>query len=285
MSAFAVTMMIPNMAAGYVSIQLGLKGPLSTVCTACASGANAVGDAFEVIRRGAATAMFAGGTEASVDAITFRGFCAIRALSTRNDSPTEASRPFDLARDGFVVSEGAAILVLEELEHARRRGAEILAEIVGYGMSADALNVVQPDPSGAPQARALSLALAEAGLTPDEVEYVNAHGTSTPLGDIAETRALTMVLGDHAARTPVSSTKSMIGHMLGAAGAIEAAFAVLAIKHGIVPPTINLRHPDPECTLDYVPNAARYQTIGTAVSTSFAFGGHNVALAFKACSQ
>ena len=281
MSPFFAPMMIPNMAAAQVSLELGVKGPLSAVCTACAAGANAIGDAFEIVRRGAAEAMLAGGTEAPINETGVAAFSVMRALSTRNETPQEASRPFDVGRDGFVLGEGAGILVLEELEHARARGARIHAEIVGYGMSSEAFHVTLPDETGEAQARAMAAALKEAGLTPDDVDYVNAHGTSTPAGDIAETRAMKLAFGARAMQVPVSSTKSMTGHLLGAAGAIEALFCVRAITEGVVPPTINLTDPDPACDLDYVPNAARVVAVRTAMSNSFGFGGHDVSLVFR----
>jgi 3-oxoacyl-[acyl-carrier-protein] synthase II len=281
LSPFFATMMIPNMAAAQVSLELGLKGPLSAVCTACAAGANAIGDAFEIVSRGAAVAMLAGGTEAPINETGMGAFDIMRALSTRNEAPQEASRPFDAGRDGFVLGEGAGILVLEELEHARARDARIYAEIVGYGMSAEAFHVALPDETGEAQARAMQAALKEAGLSPDEVDYVNAHGTSTPAGDVAETRALKIAFGARAKQVPVSSTKSMTGHLLGAAGAIEALFCVRAITDGIVPPTINLTDPDPACDLDYVPNTARVVPVRTAMSNSFGFGGHDVSLVFR----
>jgi len=281
MSPFFAPMMIPNMAAAQVSLELGLKGPLSAVCTACAAGANAIGDAFEIIRRGAAEAMLAGGTEAPINETGVAAFSVMRALSTRNEAPQEASRPFDAGRDGFVLGEGAGILVLEELGHARARGARIHAEIVGYGMSSEAFHVTLPDETGEAQARAMAAALREACISPDEVDYVNAHGTSTPAGDIAETRALKIAFGGRAAQVPVSSTKSMTGHLLGAAGAIEALFCVRAITDGVVPPTINLTDPDPACDLDYVPKTARALSVRTAMSNSFGFGGHDVSLVFR----
>jgi 3-oxoacyl-[acyl-carrier-protein] synthase II len=280
-SPFFATMMIPNMAAANVSLDLGTKGPLSAVTTACAAGASAIGDAFEIIRRGAAVAMLAGGAEAPISETGLAAFAAMRALSTRNEAPEEASRPFDAGRDGFVIGEGAGMLVLEELEHARGRGARILAEVVGYGMSSEAFHVALPDESGASQARAMLAALREARLTPDDVDYVNAHGTATPVGDVAETRALKIAFGARAARVPVSSTKSMTGHPLGAAGAIEAAFCVRAINDGVVPPTINLTDPDPDCDLDYVPNTARHVAVRTAMSNAFGFGGHDVSLVLR----
>ncbi len=281
LSPFLAPMMLPNMAAAQVSLQLGLKGPLSAVCTACSAGANAIGDAFEIIRRGAALVMFAGGTDAGINEIGMGAFDAMRALSVRNEAPQEASRPFDAGRDGFVIAEGAGILVLEELEHARARGARIDAEIVGYGMSSEAFHMTRPDDTGESQARAITAALREADMSPDEVDYVNAHGTATPAGDISETRALKLVFGPRAAEVPISSTKSMTGHLLGAAGAVEALFCIRAIVEGVVPPTINLTDPDPACDLDYVPNVARTASVRAAMSNSFGFGGHDVSLVFR----
>ena len=273
--------MIPNMAAGQVSLELGTKGPLTAVCTACAAGSNAIGDASEVIRRGDAEVMFAGGTEAPICTIAVGAFAAMRALSTRNDDPAAASRPFDLDRDGFVMGEGAGVLVLEELDHARRRGARIYAELVGYGMSSDSFHLTLPDETGESQARAMTMALAKAGLRPDEVQYINAHGTSTQPGDISETKAIKNAFGAHATKLAISSTKSMIGHCLGASGAIEAVACVLTIDRGVIHPTINLDTPDPKCDLDYVPNVARQAKVDVAVSNSFGFGGHDVSLAFR----
>jgi 3-oxoacyl-[acyl-carrier-protein] synthase II len=280
-SPFFATMMIPNMGAAHVSLHIGTKGPLHAVTTACAAGASGIGDAFEMIKRGAAVAMLAGGAEAPVNETGLAAFGAMRALSTRNDAPEEASRPFDAGRDGFVIAEGAALLVLEDLEHARARGASILAEVSGYGMSSEAFHVALPDESGRSQARAMLAALREADLTPDDVDYVNAHGTATPAGDVAETRALRLVFGARAGEVPVSSTKSMTGHPLGAAGAMEALFCVRSITDGVVPPTINLTDPDPECDLDYVPSVARSLPVGVALSNSFGFGGHDVSLVFR----
>jgi 3-oxoacyl-[acyl-carrier-protein] synthase II len=274
-------MMIPNMAAAHVSLEIGTKGPLNAVCTACSAGATAIGDAFEIVRRGAAVAMLAGGAEAPVNETGLAAFGAMRALSTRNEAPQKASRPFDAGRDGFVIAEGAGILVLEELEHARARDARIHAEVVGYGMSSEAFHVALPDETGASQARAMLAALREAHLTPDDVDYVNAHGTATPAGDVSETRALKIAFGARASRVPISSTKSMTGHPLGAAGAIEALFCVRAVASGVMPPTINLTDPDPECDLDYVPNVARAQPVRVAMSNSFGFGGHDVSLVVR----
>ncbi len=276
-----IPMMIPNMGAAHVSLELGVKGPVSAVCTACAAGSNAIGDAFEIIRRGDADLMLAGGAEAAVNETGVAAFAAMRALSTRNEAPQEAARPFDAGRDGFVMGEGGGILVLEEFEHARRRGATIHAEVVGYGMSADAFHLTLPDETGESQARAMSRALKQAGFLPSMIDYVNAHGTSTPPGDISETRAMKVAFGSQAPNVPISSTKSMTGHLLGGAGAIEAIFCVKAITDGVIPPTINLTDPDPRCDLDYVPNVARRATVNTAMSNSFGFGGHNVSLIFR----
>ena len=276
-----IPMIIPNMGAAHVSLELGTKGPLSATCTACAAGSNAIGDAFEAIRRGDAVAMFAGGSEAPICTIGVAGFASLRALSTRNDAPTEASRPFDIGRDGFVMGEGAGILLLEELEHALARGATIHAEMIGYGMSSDSFHMTAPDETGESQARAMTNAMRQAGIGPEAIDYINAHGTSTDVGDIAETKAMKLALGEHAAKVAISSTKSMIGHCLGASGAIEAAIAVLAIERGVIPPTINLVDPDPQCDLDYVPLTARAVTVAVAASNSFGFGGHNVTLIFK----
>jgi 3-oxoacyl-[acyl-carrier-protein] synthase II len=281
LSPLFIPMIIPNMGAAQVSLELGTKGPCSAVSTACAAGSNAIGDAFELLRRGDADVMFAGGSEAPVNETGVGAFAAMRALSTRNDEPEKASRPFDAGRDGFVIGEGAAVLVLEELEHARARGARIYAELIGYGMSSDAFHLTLPDETGRSQARAVTAALAEAGLQPQDVDYVNAHGTSTPAGDVSETKAIRIAFGGHAPKLAISSTKSMTGHTLGASGAIEALFCVLAIRDGVVPPTINLTDPDPECDLDYVPNVARRMPVEVAASNSFGFGGHDVTLVFR----
>lgn len=280
-SPLFIPMEIANMASAQVSIQLGLKGPTSTICTACTAGNNAIGEALEVIRRGAADVMFAGGSEASVTPVGIAAFASMRALSTRNDEPERASRPFDSDRDGFVMGEGAAVLILEELERARSRGARIYAELAGYGMSSDAYHISAPDPSGEAAARAMTNAFRDAGVQPSEVDYINAHGTSTPIGDEIETRVVRIALGDHADATAISSTKSMTGHCLGAAGALEAAASILTIDRGNIPPTINLENPDPQCDLDYVPNTARQQRIRVAASNAFGFGGHNATLVFK----
>lgn len=280
-SPFLIPMMIANMASGQVAIQFGLQGPCTTVVTACAAGTNAIGDAWEIIRRGDADVMIAGGTEAAITALALASFANARALSTRNDDPEHASRPFDAERDGFVMGEGAGVLVLEELEHALQRDAPILAEITGYAMTADAYHITAPDPEGDGARRVMELAMRKAGIAPNEVDYINAHGTSTPANDRLETLAIKRVFGEHAYRLAVSSTKSMTGHLLGAAGAIEAIATVLAIQHQTAPPTINYQVPDPECDLDYVPNTARPMKIDIALSNSFGFGGHNATLVFK----
>ncbi|MGG3005029.1 beta-ketoacyl-ACP synthase II [Geobacillus stearothermophilus] len=279
-SPFFVPMMIPDMAAGQVSIILGAKGINSCTVTACATGANSIGDAFKVIQRGDADVMITGGTEAPITKMSFAGFCANTALST-NPDPKTASRPFDKNRDGFVMGEGAGIIVLEELEHALRRGAKIYAEIVGYGATADAYHITAPAPGGEGGVRAMRQALQDAGLKPEDIDYINAHGTSTEYNDKYETEAIKEVFGDHAYKLAVSSTKSMTGHLLGATGAVEAIFSVLAIRDGIIPPTINYETPDPECDLDYVPNEARKQDVRAVLSNSFGFGGHNATLIFK----
>jgi 3-oxoacyl-[acyl-carrier-protein] synthase II len=280
-SPFVVPMLIINMAAGLVSMRFGAKGPNSSVVTACATGNHAIGDAFKIIERGDADVMIAGGAEAMIVPLTIAGFCSMKAMSTRNDEPEKASRPFDAGRDGFVCGEGAGVVVLEALEHAVRRDARIYAEIVGYGMTSDAHHMTAPDPDGDGAARAMQLALAEAGIEPAAVGYVNAHGTSTPYNDKFETLALKRVFGDHARRLAVSSTKSMTGHLLGAAGGIEAIATVLAIHHGLLPPTINYETPDPDCDLDYVPNQARKVDVEYALSNAFGFGGTNATLAFR----
>jgi 3-oxoacyl-[acyl-carrier-protein] synthase II len=276
-----VPMMIPNMGAAHISLELGTKGPLSATVTACAAGSDAINYAARIIRHGEADVMFAGGSEAPVCATGVAGFAAARALSLRNDEPDQASRPFDAGRDGFVMGEGAGCLVLESLEHAEARGARIYAELAGAGMSSDAFHMTLPDESGRSQARAMQIALAEAGLEPSAVDYINAHGTATEAGDIAETRAIKVALGPHARKVAISSNKSMIGHCLGASGAIEAVATVLTIVNSLVPPTINLTDPDPECDLDYVPLESRFLKVDVAASNSFAFGGHNVTLVFR----
>jgi 3-oxoacyl-[acyl-carrier-protein] synthase II len=280
-SPFWVPSLIPNMGAALVSMELGTRGPLTAQCTACAASAMAIGDAMMYIRDGRADVMLAGGAEAPITPVGIGGFHGMRAMSTRNEDPTHASRPFELHRDGLVMGEAGAVLVLEELEHARARGAEILAELVGYGLSSDALHVTEPDPTGVNPRRAVEMALQDGGLTIDDVDYINAHGTSTPVGDAAESRMLEHLLGDRAVDVPVSSTKSMTGHTFGAAGATEAVISVLAIQHGFVPPTINYETPDPECRLDYVPNTARQQDVDVVISNGFGFGGHNACLAFR----
>ncbi|HET6644608.1 MAG TPA: beta-ketoacyl-ACP synthase II [Fimbriimonadales bacterium] len=279
-SPFLVPYMIPDMASGYVSIRHGLKGPNSCVVTACSTGANAIGDASHVIRRGEADVMIAGGAEAPITEIGLAGFCAARALSTRNDEPERASRPFDLNRDGFVMGEGAGILVLESLDSALARGARIYAEIISYAMSADAFHITLPEPEGDGARRSMTLALKYAGLSPEQIGYINAHGTSTPPGDRIETAAIKKAFGTNAKTVPVSSTKSMIGHTLGAAGAIESIVCIKALETGILPPTINYETPDPDCDLDYIPNQARKTNIDFAMKNSFGFGGHNVTLIF-----
>ena len=280
-SSFLAPMMAADMASAQVSILLGARGPNFCTTSSCSSSADAIGVACEFIRCGDAQAMIAGGSEAVVTPIGIAAFNACKALSTRNSQPQQASRPFDAKRDGFVLGEGSAILVLEDLNFARKRGAKIIAEIVGYGVSADAYHVAQPDESGEGAARAMKMALGKAGLGTTEIDYINAHGTSTPLNDKAETAAIKAVFGDHAYRIPISSTKSMMGHLLGGAGAIEAAVCVLVIQHGIIPPTINHTHPDPECDLDYVPNVARQAEVTATLSNSFGFGGHNSVLIFR----
>jgi len=278
---FLVPMMITDMAASQVSIALGIKGPNLCITSACSSGSDAIGAAYELIRRGDTQAMIAGGSESAINPIGVSAFNALNALSTRNSEPQLASRPFDAERDGFVIGEGAGLLVLENLDHAQKRGANILAEVIAYGASADAYHITQPIENGEGAARAMQVALNKAGLAATEVDYINAHGTSTPLNDRMETKAIKTVFGDHAYNIPISSTKSMTGHLIGAAGAVEAAICTMAIQHGLIPPTINLTHPDPECDLDYVPNVARRAEVTTALSNSFGFGGHNSVLIFR----
>ena len=281
-SPFSVVQTLPNLSGGWVSIELGTRGPLLSESSACAASSMAIGDGLDAIRLGRADVMFCGGTEAPVTPVGIAGFGAMRALSRRNDDPASASRPFDADRDGFVMAEGAAVVVLEELEHARSRGAHIYAELAGYGTSSDAYHVSDTDPTGKNPARALQMAFADAGVDRLDVGYVNAHGTSTPIGDSGETRVLKLALGeDKAYRTPVSSTKGATGHTLGAAGAIEAAFTILALDRGVLPPTINLHTHDPNCDLDYIPNQARHEQVEIAMSNSFGFGGHNTALVFR----
>ena len=280
-SPFFIPMIIANMASGLVSIRFGAKGPNSSVVTACATGNHAIGDSFKIIQRGDADVMIAGGSEAIIIPLTIAGFCSMKAMSTRNDEPTKAMRPFDATRDGFVCGEGAGILILEALEHALARDARIYAEIVGYGMTGDAHHMTAPDPEGDGAMRAMTLALRDAGLDVSAVGYINAHGTSTPYNDKFETLAIKRVFGEHARRLAVSSTKSMTGHLLGAAGGVEAIATVLALHHGVLPPTINYETPDPECDLDYVPNQARKQNVEVALSNAFGFGGTNATLAFR----
>jgi len=280
-SPFCVPMMIPNMATGLTAIALGAKGPSSAVATACAAGSNAIGDAYRLIQLGLADVMVAGGAESAITPLGVAGFASAKALSFRNDDPTTASRPFDAERNGFVIGEGAGVIVLESLEHAQARGAQILAEVVGYGMTCDAHHITSPTPGGVGGAEAMRLALKDARLEPEAVDYVNAHGTSTQANDSNETSAIKSALGDWAYQIPVSSTKSMTGHLLGGSGGIEAVAAVLAIEHNLVPPTINFQNPDPACDLDVVPNQAREHTLNVVLSNSFGFGGHNVCLAFR----
>ncbi|WP_442599171.1 beta-ketoacyl-ACP synthase II [Neobacillus sp. D3-1R] len=279
-SPFFVPMMIPDMATGQVSITLGARGFNSCTVTACATGTNSIGDAFKVIQRGDADVMVTGGAEAPITRMSVAGFCANTALSTNQD-PNKASRPFDKNRDGFVMGEGAGIVILEELEHALARGAKIYAEIVGYGATGDAYHITAPAPEGEGGARAMKMAIDDAGLNPDDIDYINAHGTSTEYNDKYETQAIKTVFGEHAYKLAVSSTKSMTGHLLGAAGGVEAIFTALAIKENILPPTINLETPDPVCDLDYVPNEARHKEIKAAISNSLGFGGHNATIALK----
>jgi len=284
-SPFLVPMMLGDMASGQVSMMIGAKGPNFSTVSACATGTDSIGEALEMIRRGRADVVIAGGTEAAVCEIGVAGFNSCMALSTRNDDPQAASRPFDSGRDGFVLGEGAGLVVLESLEHAEKRGANVLAELAGYGASSDAHHVTQPHPAGEGAARAMKWAIEDAKLRPENVDYINAHGTSTPLNDKFETIAMKRMYGDHAYNLKISSTKSMTGHLLGAAGGIEAAFSVLAIKEGIIPPTINLDDVDPDCDLDYVPNKAVKQKVDVAMSNSLGFGGHNASLVFKSFQQ
>ena len=280
-SPFTVPMMIPNMATGLAAIALGAKGPSSAVSTACAAGSNAIGDAFRLLQLGKADAMVCGGAEASITPLGVAGFASAKALSFRNDDPSTASRPFDSQRDGFVIGEGAGVLILETLDHALKRDATIHAEIIGYGTTCDAHHITSPTPGGVGGAEAMKLALIDGQINPEEVDYINAHGTSTPANDSNETSAIKAALGNHAYQVPTSSTKSMTGHLLGGSGGIEAVACALAIKHEIIPPTINYSNPDPNCDLDYVPNKAREKKLGVVLSNSFGFGGHNVCLAFR----
>ena len=280
-SPFFVPMMIVDMSAGLVSIRFNLKGPNYATVSACASGANAIGDAFKIIQRGDAEVMVTGGSEASITPLSLAGFCSARAISTRNEEPEKASRPFDKLRDGFVMGEGSGMIILEDLEHAKKRGVKIYAEIVGVGMSADAYHITAPAPGGEGAARAMRLAFQDAGVKSEEVDYINTHGTSTDLGDISETQALKKVFGERAYKIPANATKSMVGHLLGAAGAVELIAVIKSIEEGILHPTINQEEPDPECDLDYVPNQSRESNIRVALSNSFGFGGHNITLAVK----
>ncbi len=281
-SPFVIPMLIINMASGLVSIRLGAKGPNTSVVTACASGANAIGDAARIIERGDAEVMVTGGGEATITPFGFAGFCNMGAMSTRNDLGPKASSPFDLNRDGFIMGEGAGVVVLESLEHAEKRGARIHAELIGYGMSSDAHHMTAPHPEGDGAYAAMRRAIRDAGLEPSEIGYINAHGTSTPLNDKGETAAIKRLFGDHAKKVPISSTKSMTGHMLGAAGAVEAIVSIYAMRDGMLPPTINYVTPDPACDLDYIPNAPRATKVRTVMSNSFGFGGHNAVLVFRA---
>lgn len=280
-SPFFVPMMISDMASGQLSIEFDAKGPNYCTVSACASGAHAIGEAFRLVKYGVVDLAMSGGAEAPITPLALGGFCSMKALSTRNDDPEHASRPFDRERDGFVMSEGAGVVILEEWEHARKRGATILAEIAGYGATADAYHITAPSPDGEGAARAMKLAMEEAEVSPERVEYINAHGTSTPHNDRGETLAIRTAFGAHADRLAISSTKSMTGHLLGAAGGIEMVATVSALRHGVIPPTINYQVPDPECDLDYVPNTARRQQISVAISNSLGFGGHNVSLLVK----
>jgi len=280
-SPFFVPMLIVNLAPGQISIYFGCRGPNSSVVTACATGNHSIGEAFRIIQRGDADAMIAGGVESTITPLAVAGFCALKALSTRNDEPQKASRPFEKNRDGFVMSEGAGILVLEDLEKAQQRNASIFAEIVGFGCNADAYHITAPSPNGEGAAKCMQLTLDDAGLKPEDIDYINAHGTSTPMNDLSETMAMKTVFRDHIKNLPVSSTKSMTGHLLGASGGVEAIFSLLAIRDSIIPPTINYEEPDPECDLDYVPNVARKKEVRIVMSNSFGFGGTNATLIFK----
>lgn len=278
-SPFFIPMMIANMASGQVSISLGAKGPNSSPVTACATGSHAIGDSYRMIQRGDADAMICGGAEATIRPIGMAGFCSMRAMSTRNDEPEKASRPFDTERDGFVMGEGSGVVILESLDHALKRGARIYGEVIGYGLSGDAHHMTEPDPEGA--ARCIRMAIRDAGLKPEEIDYINAHGTSTPVGDKSETEAIKKTLGEHAYKVAISSTKSMTGHLLGAAGGVEAVICSLALQHQTIPPTINLDNQDPECDLDYVPNKPRKAELNVIMSNSFGFGGHNATVILK----
>lgn len=281
LSPFLIPMLIVNMASGQISIVLGVKGPNSAVATACATGTHAIGDAFKIIQRGDADVMITGGTEGCITPVGFGGFCALKALTTRNKDPQHASRPFERDRDGFVMGEGAGVLVIEELERAKARHAKIYCEIIGYGLTGDAYHMTAPDPSGEGASRCMQMCLNDAGIKPEEVDYINAHGTSTKYNDEIETKAIKKVFGKHAYKLAVSSTKSMTGHLLGAAGGVEAAACAMAIKENIIPPTTNYEHPDPECDLDYVPNKPRKAKVNIAISNSLGFGGHNTTIAMR----
>jgi 3-oxoacyl-[acyl-carrier-protein] synthase II len=281
-SPFFIPGIIANMAPGQIAIEFGAKGPNTSIETACAASCHAVGESFRMIREGIADVMITGGTEAVVTPLALGGFCSMRALSTRNEEPEKASRPFELNRDGFVIAEGAGILVLEEMQRALERGASVYAEVIGYGLSGDAYHVSAPDPEGEGAIGCMKMALDYAGLAPEDLDYINAHGTSTKLNDLSENKAVKALFGEHAYKLAISSTKSMTGHLLGGAGGVEAIFAALTIKHGLIPPTINYEVPDPECDLDYVPNVARRVTVKTAMSNSFGFGGTNASLVFRA---
>ena len=281
-SPFFIPGIIANMAPGQIAIEFGAKGPNLSIETACAASSHAIGEAFRLIREGRADSMITGGAEAVITPLALGGFCSMRALTTRNNEPEKASRPFDLERDGFVMGEGAGVLILEELSHALQRDADIYAEVGGYGLSGDAYHISAPEPNGAGAVSCMSLAVADAGLKPEDIDYINAHGTSTKLNDASENKAIKIVFGEHAYKLAISSTKSMTGHLLGGAGGIEAIYTVLTIKHGIIPPTINYKTPDPECDLDYVPNEVRKAEVRTALSNSFGFGGTNASMVFKA---
>jgi 3-oxoacyl-[acyl-carrier-protein] synthase II len=282
-SPFFIPMMIANMASGQISMLTGAKGPNTTAVTACATGTHSIGDSFKLIQRGDADVMICGGAEATIRPTGMAGFCSMRAMSTRNDEPEKASRPFDIDRDGFVMGEGSGVLILESLDHALKRGARIYGEIIGYGLSADAHHMTEPSGEGA--TRCMLHAVKDAGIRPEDVEYINAHGTSTPVGDKSESNSIKAAFNEHAYKLAVSSTKSMTGHLLGAAGGVEAVICSLVLKHGIIPPTINLEHPDPECDLDYVPNTARKADVRIAMSNSFGFGGHNATIVMKKYEQ
>ncbi len=280
-SPFFIPMLIVNLAPGQISIYFGARGPNSSVVTACATGNHSIGEAFKIIQRGDADAMIAGGSESVITPLAVGGFSSMKALSTRNDEPERASRPFEKDRDGFVIAEGAGVLILEDIHHALKRGANIHAEIIGFGCNGDAYHISAPSPNGIGAAKCMEISMRDAGINYDEIDYINAHGTSTPLNDMAETMAMKTVFKDHAKKIAVSSTKSMTGHLLGAAGGVEAVYSILAIKHGVIPPTINYETPDPECDLDYVPNTPREAKVGFAMSNSFGFGGTNATLIFK----